>query len=342
MERRSKVGGWAIAAVVGVVALFLYRVRLVLLPFLIAAAIGFVCAPVIDRVADRFRLPRWIAAMLAYVAILLLLAALGYWIAGLAFRDVVQVAGRAPQIIHHVIAEAIGGNSIELFGRQWTTDALTRQVIDSIKSFVGADALARLATVGVTVIFGGFLTLVLIAYFLVSGPRLVEGSLWLVPPEHRPAVWDLAVRITPVLRRYFVGLVAIVVYTATVAWIGFGVVFNLPHSILLAIAVGLLELIPVVGPITSATIVGIVAAQEHSIGTAVGLMGFAVALRLSIDQLVGPLVLGKSASVHPVIVIFAFLTGAVVFGIIGLILAVPVAASIKIILTHYYAEPIKR
>ena len=71
-----------------------------------------------------------------------------------------------------------------------------------------------------------------------------------------------------------------------------------------------------------------------------GLIVFALALRISIDQLVGPLVLGQVTRLHPVVIIFSFLSGTVLFGVIGLLLAVPIAASIKIILTTYYAEPI--
>ncbi len=73
----------------------------------------------------------------------------------------------------------------------------------------------------------------------------------------------------------------------------------------------------------------------------VGLAAFAIALRLSIDQIVGPLVLGRAAQLHPVVIIFAFLTGAALFGIIGLLLAVPFAAAIKIVLMMYYAEPVQ-
>ncbi|HEV2549021.1 MAG TPA: AI-2E family transporter [Stellaceae bacterium] len=69
------------------------------------------------------------------------------------------------------------------------------------------------------------------------------------------------------------------------------------------------------------------------------LTGILAVLRVSIDQLVGPLVLGRMARLHPVVIIFAFLSGAVLFGVIGLLLAVPVAASIKIVLTTYCAEP---
>ena len=67
---------------------------------------------------------------------------------------------------------------------------------------------------------------------------------------------------------------------------------------------------------------------------------YATALRLSIDQLVGPLVLGKAAQVHPTLVIFCFLAGGAVFGIVGVVLAVPIALTVKVVLAAIYEEPI--
>ncbi|MGH7089462.1 MAG: AI-2E family transporter, partial [Stellaceae bacterium] len=150
----------------------------------------------------------------------------------------------------------------------------------------------------------------------------------------------VAGKILPVLWRYFLGLAVIVVYTSSVAGIGFGLVFHLPQATLLAVVVGLFELVPIIGPAATIAIVTLTAVQQAGLFAMVGLIVFAVALRLSIDELVGPLVLGQAARVHPIVVIFAFLSGAILFGIIGLILAIPVAASIKIILGTYYAEPV--
>jgi predicted PurR-regulated permease PerM len=131
-----------------------------------------------------------------------------------------------------------------------------------------------------------------------------------------------------------------VLYTATVAWIGFSPVFHLPNAVLLAVTVGILELIPVIGPFASATIVGLVALQQDGIWAAAFLFGFAIALRLSIDNVVGPIVLGEAARIHPVVVIMSFVCGAILFGVVGLLIAVPVAVCIKVTLEQYYAEPI--
>jgi predicted PurR-regulated permease PerM len=78
--------------------------------------------------------------------------------------------------------------------------------------------------------------------------------------------------------------------------------------------------------------------------TATGIMSivafalYAVVLRLSIDQLVAPLVLGRAANVHPVLIIFCFLAGAVTFGIVGIVLSVPVALTVKTTLATLYGE----
>jgi predicted PurR-regulated permease PerM len=64
-------------------------------------------------------------------------------------------------------------------------------------------------------------------------------------------------------------------------------------------------------------------------------------LRLSIDQIVGPIVLGRAAHVHPVLIIFCFLAGGVVLGIPGAIMAVPVALIVKITLATLYGDEVQ-
>lgn len=85
---------------------------------------------------------------------------------------------------------------------------------------------------------------------------------------------------------------------------------------------------------------GIIAIQQSGIWAAAFLFGFAIALRLSIDNVVGPIVLGEAARIHPVVVIMSFVCGAILFGVVGLLIAVPVAVCIKVTLQQYYAEPI--
>ena len=74
------------------------------------------------------------------------------------------------------------------------------------------------------------------------------------------------------------------------------------------------------------------------IGSIFAYAAYATLLRLSIDQLFGPIVLGRAAHVHPVLIIFCFLAGGVVLGIAGIILAVPVALLVKSTLATIYGD----
>jgi predicted PurR-regulated permease PerM len=338
---RSFVGGWALAAVLAVVAVLLYEIRIALLPFVFALAVAFVFDPLIKLLQDRLGSPRWPVAAMLYLFILAILGGAGYWVGATAARDLMHVVANAPDILRHFLGELMGNKPIKVFGQTYTPDKVVAALGGALAGVVGFTAVERVVGLAVSVIFGTFLTLVLMPYFMISAPRLSAGSIWLLPPERRPPVEELLPKVVPVLRRYLIGLFCVVVYTSLVGWIGFGPVFHLPHAVLLAITVGVLELIPVIGPFISATLVGLVAVQQNGILAAGLLFGFAIALRLSIDNLVGPLVLGKAARVHPVVVIISFVCGAILFGVVGLLLAVPIAVCIKITLEQYYAEPIR-
>jgi predicted PurR-regulated permease PerM len=338
-ETRAKIGGWPVAAGVAVVLVFLFFIRQILLPFILAAALAFLLTPVVDDLCRRSRLPRWAAAGTIYLLVLLAFALLAYFVGGPLIRDIADLIETLPQGVRKLISE--GARLVQgVVGHQISPDTLADAVLGELRGFLGGSAIVSMASYGVAIVVGAVLFVVLLIYFLISGRTIAQGTLWLVPPEYRREVNAVSEKVLPLLWRYFLGLAIVVLYTSTAAWVGFGLVFHLPRAPLLAVVVGLLELVPLIGPAASIGIVLLTALQQAGLLAVLGLVGFAVALRLSIDQLVGPLVLGQAARLHPVVIIFSFLSGAVLFGVIGILLAVPVAASIKIVLTTYYAEPV--
>ena len=199
--------------------------------------------------------------------------------------------------------------------------------------------MALFAGYSLAALMGAFLSVVLLFYFLTNGERIARGLLWIAPPHRRALVRRIWARLDPVLTRYFLGMIVIVIYATTASYVGLGFFLGIHHAILLALLTGILETVPVIGPTSAAIIAGLISLQ-----TATGFMSivdyalYATALRLSIDQLVGPIVLGTAAHVHPVLIIFCFLAGGVVFGIPGIILAVPVALLIKSTLATLYGD----
>jgi predicted PurR-regulated permease PerM len=188
-------------------------------------------------------------------------------------------------------------------------------------------------------LFGFMLVWVLIAFFLLDTPALAAGVLWLVPPRRRAQVEHIWHQLDPLLRRYFIGVAAVVAYATVAAYLGLGLLLGLRHAVVLALLTGVLEIIPIVGPLAAAVMAGLVAVQQAANSSDIwAYAGYATALRLSIDQLVGPIVLGNAARVHPVVVIFCFLAGGTLFGIVGMILAVPTALLVKVTLSVLYRE----
>jgi predicted PurR-regulated permease PerM len=132
----------------------------------------------------------------------------------------------------------------------------------------------------------------------------------------------------------------VVLYASTAAYIGPDLFLGIEHALSLALLTGLLEMLPVIGPAAAAVIAGFVAIrQATSVGAILAYAVYAAALRLSIDQLLGPLVLGQAARLHPTLVIFCFLAGGLLFGIPGVIMSVPIALAIKVTLATLYDEP---
>lgn len=340
VQTRSRIGGWPLTAAIAVVLLFLFFVREILLPFILAAAIAFILTPVVDALEARLKIPRWTVATAVYLGVVAVFGLLGYWVGGLLIKDATQVVRQFPQLLEKFLSD-IANLTSGFAGDSMDVDAVAQVVTADVGALFSGEQGVRLASYGVTALISSILMLVLLIYFLISGRQLADGVLWLVPPEYRPEADRVMGRVLPMLWRYFVGLVAVIAYTTIAAWLGFRLVFHLAHAPVLAIAVGVLELIPVIGPAASLALVGLTAIQQTSILGIAGLAAFAIALRLSIDQIVGPLVLGHAAQLHPVVIIFAFLSGASLFGIIGLLLAVPFAAGMKIAVTMYYSEPVE-
>ena len=104
----------------------------------------------------------------------------------------------------------------------------------------------------------------------------------------------------------------------------------------LAVIVGLLELIPTLGPILSTAVIGLIAIEQVSWESFIGFAIFATVLRFSIDQFVGPLVLGRALRLPAPAIILSFIAGGVLLGTLGILIAIPVAAAVKVILEDQY------
>jgi predicted PurR-regulated permease PerM len=344
--RRDDVNGQSTLTIIIIIAitLLLYELQNVLLPFLISGVIAYICTPLVDWLVSRTCVRRTISAVVVFVALLSVVALVGFLGLPPLVRGLARLISDFQDIIASLVRSAVGDRSIAFFGKSMNADQLALAAVSAVREWIERPGkLLFLGGVAFSAVFAFFLIATLLFYFLYSGPRVLHGLLWLAPPKRRSFVVNIWLKLDPLLRRYFVGVLAVVAYAAVAAYVGLGVVLRIPHAVFLALLTGFLEMIPVFGPLAAAVIAGLVAVQYATgIGAIVGYTIYAIALRLSIDQFLGPLALGTAARLHPVTIIFCFIVGAMLFGIAGVIMAVPVALGIEVCLAEVYGEPLRR
>jgi predicted PurR-regulated permease PerM len=314
---------------------FLYLIRRILLPFVLAAILAYVCTPLIDALAARTRVRRWPFALLVLLVLTALASALGYYGFPTAERQLLALASHPRQVIDGFARVLIGDRSFNVAGASIDAAQIATHAAGALSAWASNGAkLLNAGGAALAAAFEAFLTWVVLGYLLFDARRLSNGLLWMVPPPRRPAALQFWRRLNPILRRYFIGIVLVVLYASVAAYIGLGLMLGIHHALLLAALTGLFELLPLIGPVASAVLAGLVAVREAaSVSNILAYIIYAIALRISIDQFFGPIVLGRAAHVRPVVVLFCFLSGGILLGVAGIVLAVPVALTIKVALT---------
>lgn len=331
----------AVLLVLFAVIVFFYLIHTVLLPFVFAAVAAFLLTPVVDWLAAKSQTPRIAVALIVFSVLLILIGLAAYLAVPVLIQEVYRTLTHLQEIIERPLENLVGNGKIQILGQSVSASDIAGEAVARLRSMLQGSALTTIVMTTFGGVLGLFLTLTLLAYFLATGGQVVRGLLRLFPPDWRPVTARIFVTLRPILLRYFVGVAAVVVYAGSAAYLGLGLFLHLQHAVLLAALTGLLEALPFVGPVLSAVAAGLVAFQEaKSVWSIIAFAIYLTAIRLSIDQLVGPLFLGSAARVHPTLVIFCFLAGGALFGIVGVILAVPFALTIKVVLATIYGEPV--
>ena len=325
---------WMLGAFFGF-GLAVYLLKDILPPFIVAAGLAYIISPIINAMERFLRLPRLLAVFLFYLVVILLSTVLLLHAGPFLLKQLSGIKGHAEDVITHSLHDFFGGNRINILGRTIDANEVSRQLMNKIQMlFRSSGGVSRIADVAVESIFDLVLGIVILFYFLYDGGSLIRGALHLFPERKRDQIQDLAERFDSLLGRFLRGILVIVIFTAVVTWAVLKFYFHLPYAEPLALVIGLLELIPVAGPISSGFITSLAAYSYGGVWIAARVILFYALLRLVIDQVVGPIVLGKAVALSPVLIIFAFLAGATLFGFAGLLLAIPIAAAVRIIIEY--------
>jgi predicted PurR-regulated permease PerM len=172
--------------------------------------------------------------------------------------------------------------------------------------------------------------LTLTLYFLVGMPAVKRFGYRFVPRSRRPRVEELTEEILSRIGRFMLGNFATsaVAGLATFGWLQ---LTHVPYSAALGIFVALMDLVPMVGSTIGGVVVSLIALAV-SLPVAIATAVFYVAFRLAEDYLIMPKAMKYAVDVHPIVTVVAVLIGGALLGIIGALVAIPVAVAIGLIL----------
>ncbi len=184
-------------------------------------------------------------------------------------------------------------------------------------------------------IFVFFITLMLAAYLILTRERIHAFFRSLVRPAGRASFDELLVRVDHGLAGVIRGQLVICIINGVLSAIGFAIV-GLKYWPVMALIAAVFSLIPIFGSIASA-VPAVVVGLTQGIGTAVFVLAWIVGIHQVEANLLNPKIMGDSAKIHPVLVIFALLVGEHFFRIIGALLAVPVMSIALSVFLHVKA-----
>ncbi|WP_299886594.1 AI-2E family transporter [uncultured Lacinutrix sp.] len=192
----------------------------------------------------------------------------------------------------------------------------------------------------------GLFSVLFISFFFLKDSKLFENGIMTFVPDGKESRWkNSTTKIKDLLSRYFVGLIfqiliLFIIYTVVL------LIFGIKNAVVIAFLCALLNLIPYVGPLVSAILM-LVLSMTSNLGesfsevilpkTIYVMIGFVIA-QLVDNFFSQPIIFSKSVKSHPLEIFLVILIAGVLFGVIGLIVAIPAYTAIKVILKEFLSE----
>jgi predicted PurR-regulated permease PerM len=276
---------------------------------------------------ERRGLKRGWAATLVFVIALLVLTGIGFLIIPPLVSQVTDFVNAVPDFIDDLTA---GRGPFGFLQDEY-------QIVDRIRAAIeeqGVGGVLGLSEPVLDIVRSvvtavvGVITIVFLTYFmLLEGPRTVTGILGLLPESTRPRFERVGRGIYSTISGYVTGNLLISVVAGTLATIVLFAVGS-DYAVALGLLVAILDLIPLAGATLAAIIVSTVVFLETDWLRCLIVIGFFIAYQQFENHVLQPLVYGRTVQLSPLAVLCAVLIGAQLAGILGALLAIPIAGSL--------------
>ncbi|MFZ0285130.1 MAG: AI-2E family transporter [Terriglobales bacterium] len=319
---------------------FLYITRRTLIAFLFAVFFAYLVDPAVSRM-ERWTHSRRVAVGIIYFLLLVLVITFFFFVGPQVGHQAQRLGDAMPQLLDQVSS----GNIAVTIGQERGWSDATIQHAQAFLNRHRNDLLAIAQRIGVRVAETAkeswlFIVVPILAIFLLrDGRSFGEVALAFVQTRPQREFWegvreDLNRMLAHFIRAQLtLAAFSLVVYSAVMG------LMRVPYALVLGTAGGIMEFIPVVGPLVAAVVilsVALLMSYHHW----VMLLIFLAVWRLIQDYVVSPRIMGKSMELHPLAAIFGVLAGGEIAGVLGVYLSIPIMASLRIVFRRWrlYAE----
>ena len=312
----------------------LYEVRSVLLLVFIAIFLAVALGPAVDFFARR-HLPRPLAILVVYLCILGSIVGIGLLVVPPVVTQVEQLSGDIP----NYVSDLRQNKTFRTYDDRYDISSKLNEQAATLPSRLG-DAAGALqsVTVGVFSVVLQLVTVLTMSFFLLlDGGRLVEFALRVRGQRSEGRLRRLTEDIYRSTAGYVAGALTISVTAGISAFLVL-TILGVPFAVPLALLMSFLDLIPLVGATIAGVIIGLVTAfTDFPTDTIVWLIFFIVYQQLE-NNVLQPLIYRRTVSVAPFLVIVSILVGSSLLGVLGALVAIPVAAAIQIVLKDLWND----
>ncbi|MBC8063851.1 MAG: AI-2E family transporter [Chlorobia bacterium] len=322
---------WALKlALIALICYLVYIVREIWLPLGLALLLAMVLSPVIDRMEAR-GWKRASATIFVFLSFLIITVGLTILATPFLIHEAQEIQAQFDKYFPNLTKPGL----LKSFKEMNAPDAVAEYGSNAI-DFVSKSlkkSTSPLMDIGLR--FASNLIWVVIipivTYYIIRDYHIIlTKALLIAPAKHRPLVQSSVMEITTIFGKYLRGLGIVSLANGVATWAVLAVL-GVPSAVLLGCIAGLLYSVPYIGAILTVVLTAIIS----FLGGGFNLMLISVAVstvlhQIIFDQIITPRILGGHVGLHPILSIIALLAGNLLLGIVGMILAVPVAACIQI------------
>lgn len=332
------------AVVLGYAALAIAEsVRVIWLPIALAAGLVFILEPAV-KAFERAGIPRIAGSLLAFVILAVVVIAALLLVFPIIREQAVELTQSLPQLYIDTVSwlrettERFGLDFEELLTEEaieeWLNDPANQETIQQILFGFGAGAGQVIRGVTEAFVVGG-LAPVLALYILIDLNRFKANAISLTPPRYQDEVVYVGGAVGGALGSFVRGQILVAVIVGIASSIGMWLI-DLPFWALIGILAGFLNLIPFLGPIAGGALAVVVALLNGDPWQAVWAVAIFVVVQQVDNHVITPMVQRTRVNLSPLVIVLALIMGGTLAGLLGVLIAVPVAAAIRILVGHVW------